>query len=57
MLALRFVCFYFSLSFSQLSLIDMITYVGLKSAGHYGVRWSRVLRPLLLVNITEGRQV
>ncbi|XP_062392597.1 two pore segment channel 3 [Sardina pilchardus] len=41
----------------SLSLIDMITYVGLKTAGHFGVRWSRVLRPLLLVNITEGRQL
>ncbi|XP_076151868.1 two pore segment channel 3 isoform X2 [Alosa pseudoharengus] len=41
----------------SLSLIDMIIYVGLKTAGHFGVRWSRVLRPLLLVNITEGRQL
>ncbi|KAL2087300.1 hypothetical protein ACEWY4_018359 [Coilia grayii] len=41
----------------SLSLIDMITYVGLKTAGHFAVRWSRVLRPLLLVNITEGRQL
>ncbi|XP_031419480.1 two pore segment channel 3 [Clupea harengus] len=41
----------------SLSLIDMITYVGLKTAGHFGVRWSRLLRPLLLVNITEGRQL
>ncbi|XP_063043101.1 two pore segment channel 3 [Engraulis encrasicolus] len=41
----------------SLSLVDMITYVGLKTAGHFGVRWSRVLRPLLLVNITEGRQL
>lgn len=40
-----------------LSLVDMIIYGALKTSGFYAVRWSRVLRPLLLVNITEGRQV
>ncbi|KAF7659186.1 hypothetical protein LDENG_00001630 [Lucifuga dentata] len=40
-----------------LTLVDMIIYGGLKAAGCYGVRWSRVLRPLLLVNVTEGRQL
>lgn len=35
----------------------MIIYGGLKAADCYGLRWSRVLRPLLLVNVTEGRQV
>ncbi|KAJ8246465.1 hypothetical protein GJAV_G00268130 [Gymnothorax javanicus] len=40
-----------------LTLLDMIIYGSLKAAGYYGVRWSRVLRPLLLVNITEGRQL
>ncbi|XP_061086244.1 two pore segment channel 3 [Conger conger] len=35
----------------------MIIYGSLQAAGVYGVRWSRVLRPLLLVNITEGRQL
>lgn len=44
-------------SVSQLSFIDMVIYGALKATGHYGIRWSRVLRPLLLVNVTEGRQV
>lgn len=42
---------------SQLTLIDMIIYGALAASGHSAVRWSRVLRPLLLVNVTEGRQV
>lgn len=41
----------------MLTLVDMIIYGGLKAANFYGVRWSRVLRPLLLVNVTEGRQL
>ncbi|CAG5947409.1 unnamed protein product [Menidia menidia] len=40
-----------------LTLIDMIIYGALNAANCYSVRWSRVLRPLLLVNITEGRQL
>ncbi|XP_066552936.1 two pore segment channel 3 isoform X2 [Amia ocellicauda] len=40
-----------------LTLVDMIIFGSLKAFGYYGVRWSRVLRPLFLVNITEGRQV
>ncbi|XP_076869944.1 two pore segment channel 3 isoform X2 [Brachyhypopomus gauderio] len=40
-----------------LCLIDMIIYGGLKASGYYAVRWSRLLRPLLLVNVTEGRQL
>ncbi|XP_012708930.2 two pore segment channel 3 [Fundulus heteroclitus] len=40
-----------------LTLIDMIIYGALKAADCYSVRWSRVLRPLLLINITEGRQL
>ncbi|TDH15585.1 hypothetical protein EPR50_G00010300 [Perca flavescens] len=40
-----------------LSLVDMIIYGALKATDCYGVRWSRVLRPLLLVNVTEGRQL
>uniref|UniRef100_A0A3B4GN92 Two pore calcium channel protein 1-like n=1 Tax=Pundamilia nyererei TaxID=303518 RepID=A0A3B4GN92_9CICH len=40
-----------------LTLVDMIIYGALKAANYYGVRWSRVLRPLLLVNVTEGRQL
>ncbi|XP_008295532.1 two pore segment channel 3 isoform X2 [Stegastes partitus] len=41
----------------MLTLVDMIIYGALKAADCYGVRWSRVLRPLLLVNVTEGRQL
>lgn len=41
----------------QLTLVDMIIYGALEAANCYAVRWSRVLRPLLLVNVTEGRQV
>ncbi|MGH0161197.1 UNVERIFIED_CONTAM: hypothetical protein FKN15_044694 [Acipenser sinensis] len=40
-----------------LTLVDMIIYGSLKVTGYYGGRWSRVLRPLFLVNITESRQV
>ncbi|MED6260089.1 hypothetical protein ATANTOWER_000918 [Ataeniobius toweri] len=40
-----------------LTLTDMIIYGGLKAANCYSVRWSRVLRPLLLINVTEGRQL
>nr|XP_061843717.1 two pore segment channel 3 [Nerophis lumbriciformis] len=40
-----------------LTLVDMMIYGALHAAGCYGVRWSRVLRPLLLVNVTEGRQL
>uniref|UniRef100_A0A6Q2WT52 Ion transport domain-containing protein n=1 Tax=Esox lucius TaxID=8010 RepID=A0A6Q2WT52_ESOLU len=40
-----------------LSLVDIIIYWLLKAIGLFAVRWSRVLRPLLLVNITEGRQL
>ncbi|KAG7220282.1 hypothetical protein INR49_018338 [Caranx melampygus] len=40
-----------------LTLVDMIIYGTLKASNYYAVRWSRVLRPLLLVNVTEGRQL
>uniref|UniRef100_A0A667XEK3 Two pore segment channel 3 n=1 Tax=Myripristis murdjan TaxID=586833 RepID=A0A667XEK3_9TELE len=40
-----------------LSLLDMMIYGALKATDHNAVRWSRVLRPLLLVNVTEGRQL
>uniref|UniRef100_A0A8C5BAM0 Two pore segment channel 3 n=1 Tax=Gadus morhua TaxID=8049 RepID=A0A8C5BAM0_GADMO len=40
-----------------LTLVDMIIYGALKATDIYSVRWSRVFRPLLLVNFTEGRQV
>ena len=37
----------------------MIMYVIFKEAGipQHAVRWTRALRPLLLINISEGRQV
>ncbi|XP_038570705.1 two pore segment channel 3 isoform X1 [Micropterus salmoides] len=41
----------------MLTLVDMIIYGALEAANCYAVRWSRVLRPLLLVNVTEGRQL
>ncbi|XP_037545832.1 two pore segment channel 3 [Nematolebias whitei] len=40
-----------------LTLVDMIIYGALTAANCSIVRWSRVLRPLLLVNVTEGRQL
>ncbi|XP_026158771.1 two pore segment channel 3 isoform X1 [Mastacembelus armatus] len=40
-----------------LTLIDMIIYGALTATNCYALRWSRVLRPLLLVNVTEGRQL
>uniref|UniRef100_A0A672T8I1 Two pore segment channel 3 n=1 Tax=Sinocyclocheilus grahami TaxID=75366 RepID=A0A672T8I1_SINGR len=39
-----------------LSFIDLTIYGALKATGYFAIRWSRVLRPLLLVNVTEGRQ-
>ncbi|XP_058496744.1 two pore segment channel 3 [Solea solea] len=41
----------------MLTMVDMIIYGSLKAANCYALRWSRVLRPLLLVNVTEGRQL
>ncbi|XP_054460048.1 two pore segment channel 3 isoform X2 [Anoplopoma fimbria] len=40
-----------------LTVVDMTIYVALEATNCYAVRWSRVLRPLLLVNVTEGRQL
>ncbi|XP_068444778.1 two pore segment channel 3 [Clinocottus analis] len=40
-----------------LTVVDLIIYEALEAANCYSVRWSRVLRPLLLVNVTEGRQL
>ena len=37
-----------------LTLIDICIYTGLVESGISTVRWSRVLRPLLIVNIPEG---
>ncbi|XP_044045272.1 two pore segment channel 3 isoform X2 [Siniperca chuatsi] len=41
----------------MLTLVDMAIYGALKATNCYALRWSRVLRPLLLVNVTEGRQL
>ncbi|XP_067115529.1 two pore segment channel 3 [Osmerus mordax] len=40
-----------------LTMLDMVIYGALKSSNFHAVRWSRVMRPLLLVNVTEGRQL
>lgn len=40
-----------------LTFIDIAIYTGLEESGISSVRWSRPLRPLLLVNIPEGRQI
>lgn len=40
-----------------LTLLDMLIYGSLKASDLSAVRWSRVLRPLLLINVTEGRQL
>ncbi|XP_068177593.1 two pore segment channel 3 isoform X2 [Antennarius striatus] len=41
----------------MLTLVDMMVYGALRASNSSAVRWSRVLRPLLLVNVTEGRQL
>ena len=38
-----------------LTLIDICIYTGLVESGISTVRWSRILRPLLIVNIPEGK--
>ncbi|UYV64707.1 TPCN3 [Cordylochernes scorpioides] len=42
-----------------LTIIDMAVYIGLTESGHsaYAIRWSRLLRPLLFVNISENKQI
>lgn len=40
-----------------LTFLDMVIYIGLIESGSYGVRWSRVLRPLFAVNFPEMRQI
>ena len=61
-------CFNISLFFSffcpfsvclQLTFLDMIMYIIFKEAEIpvHIVRWTRVFRPLFLINISEGRQV
>ena len=45
--------------FFQLTFLDMIMYIIFKEAELpvHAIRWTRVFRPLFLVNISEGRQV
>ncbi|KAG7161737.1 Two pore calcium channel protein 1-like 2 [Homarus americanus] len=43
--------------FVGLTFLDMVIYIGLVETGHYGIRWSRVLRPLFVVNFPEMRQI
>lgn len=41
----------------QITLVDMIIYIGMESSGVSGIRVSRVFRPLFLVNMNESRQI
>ena len=43
----------------QLTFVDMIMYVIFREAemASHTTRWTRVFRPLFLINISEGRQV
>ncbi|MCJ8747628.1 hypothetical protein PDJAM_G00155810 [Pangasius djambal] len=41
----------------RLCVVDLSVYGVLRLCERSAVRWSRVLRPLLLINITEGRQL
>jgi len=41
----------------SLTVIDICIYTGLIESGIHSIRWSRPLRPLLIVNIPEGRQI
>ena len=45
--------------FFQLTFLDMIMYIIFKEAELpvHAIRWTRLFRPLFLVNISEGRQV
>jgi len=40
-----------------LTLLDICIYTGLFESNIESVRWSRCLRPLLIINIPEGRQI
>ena len=42
---------------SQLTLIDLVIYGSLEAVNIRGVRWSRALRPVFLINFPESRQV
>ena len=42
---------------SQLTLIDLVIYASLEAVNIRGVRWSRALRPVFLINFPESRQV
>ena len=41
----------------SLTVIDICIYTGLVESGIQSIRWSRPLRPLLIVNIPEGKDV
>nr|XP_053642305.1 two pore channel protein 1-like isoform X2 [Cherax quadricarinatus] len=45
------------LVFVGLTFLDIVIYIGLIESGNYGIRWSRVLRPLFAVNFPEMRQI
>ncbi|XP_045582031.1 two pore channel protein 1 [Procambarus clarkii] len=45
------------LVFAGLTFLDIVIYIGLIESGNYGIRWSRVLRPLFAVNFPEMRQI
>ncbi|KAM6202375.1 two pore channel protein 2-like [Rhynchocyon petersi] len=40
-----------------LTLIDLIVYGSLEAVNIHGVRWSRALRPIFLINFPESRQI
>ncbi|XP_070577946.1 two pore channel protein 2-like [Ptychodera flava] len=40
-----------------LTVLDMILYIALTESGIFMVRWSRMLRPLFMINVSEGRQI
>jgi len=41
----------------SLTVIDICIYTGMVESGMHTVRWSRVLRPLLIVNVPDGQQI
>ena len=48
------------LCLAQLNVIDIVAYliwIGVSSSDEDAIRWSRCLRPLILVNFVEGKHV
>lgn len=41
----------------QITVLDMIVHIGMVASGLRGIRISRVLRPLFLINMNESRQI